>query len=58
MSYGDTVHLIEVSDSVSKLILGYYDSMELAEEAVRNSDKSWWQGEPVYKKIEGKDCSI
>ncbi|WP_188066624.1 hypothetical protein [Brevibacillus brevis] len=58
MTYGDKVQLVEVSDSVSKLVFGYFDSQEQAKEAVRKSDKAWWEGKPVYKEIEGEDCSI
>ncbi|WP_162309030.1 hypothetical protein [Brevibacillus antibioticus] len=50
--------VIEVSDSVTKLIIGVYFSRERAEQEVAKSDKSWWVGGPVYKEFKGVSCDI
>ncbi|CAM3464508.1 hypothetical protein EDM52_18460 [Brevibacillus invocatus] len=54
----ETLTVVEVSDSVTKLIYGIYFSRELAEQAVAKSDKNWWSGEPVYKELKGVSCEI
>lgn len=54
----ETMIVVEVSDSMTKLIFGIYTGREHAEQEVAKSDKSWWVGEPVYKEYKGVSCEI
>ncbi|WP_232700033.1 hypothetical protein [Brevibacillus daliensis] len=54
----ETIKLIEVIDSKSRIIFGHYLSWDQVKKAIEESDLFWWEGEPVFKELTGVGFSI
>ncbi|MCG7319772.1 hypothetical protein [Brevibacillus laterosporus] len=49
---------IKVYDSKTRLIFGYFFTLEQAKKAIDKSYLFWWEGKPTFKELTGIDCCM